>query len=208
MDVACDARRCRTEASAAAAVGVADMFVALRDHGSSAMIEWSPDNGSLAGPCAHAGGKVTATQTTSSWVTDLRGAPLHWVTAAAAPCTSIFKPIRVGCPIDLGSEPTDRFDESTRWWRHELLHRTVLKDHARSLQHFAAERDALESTWLLELPESGKSFEQADQLEQSWLDRLVTIGYDDRRPPELQRLWKRYDADAGVPATTRVRPTA
>ena len=56
------------------------------------------------------------------------GAALHWVTASAAPCLSLFKPLVLGAGLpDQGLHPDDRFDPQTRWWRHEILHRTALE---------------------------------------------------------------------------------
>src|SRR5699024_5216005 len=112
----------------------AHLFAALRDHGAGPSPRWSRLNGALAAPCAHAGGRLTSTQSTASWVSDLRGSPLHWATATSAPCTSLFKPVRIEDPVDLapGVEASNRYDPALRWWRHEVLHRLVLRDHAAS----------------------------------------------------------------------------
>jgi hypothetical protein len=116
----CKARRARTQRAASAATQVADLFAALRDHGPSGAPRWSPVNGALSAPCAHAGGLVTATQSTASWVSDLRPGGRHWVTGTAAPCTSLFKPVAVEQPLDVdpGPMPTNRYDPAYRWWRH------------------------------------------------------------------------------------------
>lgn len=158
---ACATRRGRTEAAASRAQTPADLMAALRDHGSASGPQWSPVNGALSAPCAHAGGLVTSTQSTSSWVADLRVAsdPLHWVTGTSAPCTSVFKPVRVGASLDRGASgidpvvmPGNTFDPAYRWWRHERLHRLVLRDHPASLARLVAERDRLEKRWLSEPP--------------------------------------------------------
>lgn len=121
----CVPRRLRTQAAADAASDVADLFAALRDHGPGGVPVHSMANGALGAPCVHAGGLVTSTQTTASWVADLRGAPLHWATGTSAPCTSLFKPVRVEQPVDLdgGARVRNRFDPHVGWWRHERLHR-------------------------------------------------------------------------------------
>ncbi|MCB0971908.1 MAG: hypothetical protein KDA97_10420, partial [Acidimicrobiales bacterium] len=162
---ACAVRRARTQPLAEAATSVADLFGALRDHGPTPSPTWSKVNGALAGPCAHAGGLVTATQTTASWVADLRGDPLHWATATAAPCTSTFKPVRVEAPAPRPGDDraTDRFDPEVGWWRHEALHRLAGRDHAAAVARFAAERDLLEARWLAEPPATGDAFDEAER---------------------------------------------
>ena len=60
-------------------------------------------------------------QATASWVAELRpGSAAHWVTATAAPCTSLYKPVQVTSPLDLGPEPSERYDPAALWWRHEV----------------------------------------------------------------------------------------
>jgi secernin len=199
---ACAARRARTERAAAAGTSPLDLMAALRDHGDAAGPVWSPVNGALSAPCAHAGGLVTSTQSTSSWVADLRdaAAPLHWVTGTSAPCTSVFKPVRVGEPLDIDppTMPRNAFDPAYRWWRHERLHRLVLRDAAASLARFAAERDRLEAAWVAEPPPGSTAFELAGAAEQRWLADLTAAGLPDRRPRWLQRQWRRTDRAAGL----------
>ncbi len=119
-----------TEPLACRATGPADLMEALRSHGPTAAPRWSPVHGGLTAPCAHAGGVLVSSQTTASWVSDLRDGPRHWATASSAPCTSLFKPVEVGAPVDLGPDPTNTFDAKSSWWRHELLHRRTLRAHS------------------------------------------------------------------------------
>ena len=196
----CGRRRARTQASAARAVTPGDLFAALRDHGEGPSPRWSPLNGALSAPCAHAGGMITATQTTASWVADLREAPLHWATATAAPCTSLFKPVRVGEPADLGPAPTDRFDGTTTWWRHELLHRAVLADHAALTARFSAARERVERAWLADPPTTDEAFSAAGDLEAAWLADVHSAALPDRRPRWLRGRWSRWDEAAALPA--------
>ncbi len=197
---ACTLRRGRTEASASEAEGPADLFAALRDHGPDPSPRWSPLNGALDAPCAHAGGKVTSTQTTSSWVADLRAEPIHWATATSAPCTSVFKPVRVDQPVDLGADPTNRFDPETVWWRHERLHRIALRDQPASTARFAAARDRAETAWLAEPPPTSEAFDRATELEAEWLADLTSARVPDRRPRWLRSLWSGLDAAADIEA--------
>jgi dipeptidase len=191
-------RRARTQASATAATGVLDLFAALRDHGPTGLPVYSPLNGALAAPCAHAGGLLTSTQTTASWVADLRAGPQHWVTGTSAPCTSVFKPVRVDQPVDLGPTPTDRFDDRTLWWRHERLHRATMIDPAALLPRYRHQRDLLESAWVADPPATGTAFEQAERLEAAWLDDVLSAGQPDRRPRLVRRLWDGWTRDAGM----------
>ena len=180
---ACAARRERTQAAASTARATADMMAALRDHGPGGLPRYSALNGALAAPCAHAGGVVTATQTTSSWVTDLRDrtSPQHWATATSAPCTSIFKPVWVGRPTDLGPAPTDHDDARTVWWRHERLHRATMADPQTLLPRFTHERDRLEDRWLQDPPSTADAFALADALEARWTIDVVGAEQPDRR---------------------------
>lgn len=200
----CAVRRARTQASAERAVGPADLMAALRDHGAGSGPRWSPVNGALSAPCAHAGGLITSTQSTASWVADLRvggaAAVRHWVTGTSAPCTSVFKPVAVEEPLDVdpAPRPDNRFDQAYRWWRHERLHRLALRDHAASLARFGPDRDRLEAGWLADPPDGATAFARADTLEDRWLADLVDADLPDRRPGWLRRLWRRTDQAAGV----------
>jgi dipeptidase len=195
----CAVRRTRTEAAASAAAGPADLMAALRDHGPTGTPQWSVVNGALAAPCAHAGGRLTSTQSTSSWVADLAGG-LHWATATSAPCTSLFKPVRVAEPVSVepAEAPTGSYDPAFVWWRHELLHRLVLRDHSLATARFVAERDAVERAWLAAPPATAAAFAEADALEARWLADLRTAGLPDGRPRWLRSLWARWDRSAGL----------
>jgi hypothetical protein len=185
-------------------MGVADLFAALRDHGGGSTPVWSPVDGALGAPCVHAGGEVSSSQSTASWVSDLRSDPLHWLTATSAPCTSTFHPARVDQPVDqvstFGPDPTNRFDAATRWWSHELLHRKVLRDHASSIEMFAADRDRLEHDWLAAPPTSEIAFAASAAAERRWLATLMAADHPDLRPPWLIDHWRDLDAMADLRA--------
>ena len=200
----CAARRSRTQASAERATDVAAMLAAVRDHDGPAP-RWSRVNGALAAPCAHAAGTLTTTQSTASWVADLRAERRHWVTATSAPCTSIAKPVRVAEPVDVdpAAMPTNQYDASYRWWRHERLHRRARRDVAAALARLGDERGRVEKEWFRHPPGSAEAFATADGLEEVWLKDLVEADLTDTRPGWLRRRWRAIDRAAGMPEMTQ-----
>jgi len=198
---ACAARRAVTQAGAGRATTPADLMAVLRSHGEDPLPRWSPLNGAMSAPCLHAGGLLTSTQTTASWVADLRpGHERHWVTATAAPCTSIFKPVRVDEPIEEEPSASNRFDPAVRWWRHELVHRAVLRDPGGLLPRITPERDRIEAAWLAEPPDSRDAFATSDDLDARWAAELSLVRPRDRRPAVPKALWGRLDRAAGIPS--------
>jgi dipeptidase len=191
------ARQLRTQSASSGSHGPAALMRALRDHGPNGAPSWSRLNGTLRAPCVHAGGVLASSQTTASMVSDLRGGVRHWVTGTSAPCTSTFKQVSVGDPVDLGPPPTNVFDAATLWWRHERVHRTMARDLAGQCASFATTRDELESSWIADPPGSLEAFRQAAQLEESWLAAHGQIG--DRRPAWVRRTWRELDQRAQMP---------
>ena len=156
----------------------------------------------------HAGGQASS-QTTASWVAQLRpGAATHWVTATAAPCTSLFKPVRLDEPLALGPEPTDRLDPAAPWWRHELLHRMVLRDPAAAYPVFAPERAWVQARWLSMPPEPAAAFAEADELLAKWTAAVAGRVGRDMRPTWARRYWAKRDERAGLPAGNAVQSEA
>lgn len=209
----CAVRRRTTEAAAGLAAGPLDLMRALRDHGSAdGTPRWSPVNGALSAPCAHAGGLVTSTQSTSSWVADLRpgrdggGAVSgrHWVTGTSAPCTGLFKPVTVTEPVPdepedgAGAPATDRDDPAHLWWRHERLHRLAVRDLGRAAARFGPERDRLEADWVAAPPDGTTAFKAGNEAEARWLASVEALHLDDRRPTWVRRQWRGWDRRAGL----------
>jgi len=198
---ACRTRRALTEGGAAAAAATpAAMMALLRSHGHTRAPRYALANGGMAAPCMHAGGVLASSQTTASWVSELRprSAGRHWVTATAAPCTSLFKPVSVEDPLDLGPAPADVFDDSTIWWRHERLHRRAMCDPESAYPRFVAERDALERDWLASPPTSAAAFARADALLAEWTERVAAQVSADGRPVWVRRYWRARDLRAGL----------
>jgi hypothetical protein len=140
----------------------------------------------------HAGGLVANSQTTASWVADLRRGGRHWTTATAAPCTGLFKPVRLDEPVDLGPAPVDVADDSL-WWRHERLHRRAVRDPVALYPLFTVEREATELAWLADPPSGAEAFAEADRLLERWTAQVSAHSGDDRRPPWTRRYWRIRD---------------
>ena len=196
-------RWCRTSALLAGRGGGLDareMMRFLRDHGAQAARQrgWRPD-GILGGAVsAHAtyGPVRRFGQTTASWVAEVgNGRAVHWLTATAAPDTGIFKPVFFGPGFkgaklpDFGPAPTDVYDARTRWWRHERLHRAVLRNYPERMAAYAGERDRLEASFIERVdallardggPEeagalSAALWREADEAEACWYERVRKI---------------------------------
>jgi dipeptidase len=171
-------------------IGLRQAMQTLRSHGTGSSVLQSVDRSLLgATVCMHAGaGPVRNSQSVGSMVVHLTPQQsTAWVTGTSAPCTSIFKPVwlDVGLPFE---EPdlTGTFDSRCLWWRHERLHRAVIKDFSARLPVFAAERDRLEESFLTGVSLWGPDFEArkmfstqcfqlADQSSQEWLDRVKAV---------------------------------
>jgi dipeptidase len=198
------ARLARTSELCASAKTPADLVAVLRDHGAGRRWPvYARANGAMRAPCMHAGGLVAASQTTASWVSELRpGGARHFATATAAPCLAVFKPVRVGEPLELGPAPSDRFDPRTLWWRQERLHRTLIADPEPLAAEYARERDALETQIAAEGLGPVEAFARADGLLARWLARLADRPARDRRPPIARAYWRKRDARAGIASAT------
>jgi secernin len=191
-----------------------DMMSILRDHGPEAGANWRPADTMGRTLCMHASAGSRRSQTTGSLVSELRpGGALHWVTASAAPCLSLFKPVLLAAGLpDQGPRPTDRFDAHARWWRHERLHRLTLRDYAPLAALAREERDALEAAfaermdqarWADDGPAALRGavhacWREADAAEERWLQQVA--GAAPRRGAGSHgRSWSSLNRTAGLP---------
>jgi len=110
----------------------------------------------------------------------------------------LFKPVSVEDALELGPPPTDRADPRSLWWRHERLHRQVLRDPARLRPLFAAERDAIEARWRGAPPESAAAFAEGDRALADWTARVAAAAGADTRPRAVRRYWRVRDARAAI----------
>jgi len=184
----------------------------LREHGANDQKDWNPGKGLFgAEVCMHASlGMVRSSQTTGSMISHLKlNQDIHWLSGTAAPCTSVFKPVwfDAGLP-DLGASPSGIYDETTLWWRHENLHREILRDYSTRITEVASGSAALEKEFLAETVqicqqsiESRKAFTQqcfskAEQKELSWLDKIAHMPILHNRPILDRFAWEKFDRRA------------
>ncbi len=181
---------------------------------------WSPDRAILgAQVCMHTGwGPARESNTAGSLVARL-GDPLdeYWVTGTSTPCTGIFKPIWLDAGLpDLGPTPGATYDGESLWWKHELLHREVLRDYALRLGEYAQRRDALEKEFLDEargadiwsrekrLQYSAECFSRAETAEAEWLQAVLKVK-PERKPRFYYRLaWMKFNRSAGMSDLSRL----
>lgn len=159
------------------------MMRALRSH--PGQHDWRPDSSLTKwSVCMHQGfGPFRVSQSVGSLVSEISpDLTTHWVTGTSAPCTSIFKPIWMdsGLP-SMGKSVINKYDSATLWWKHEELHREILKDYPERIKMIESERDELESEFFhlisgkksANLGERKKfsihAFEKAEQKRKEWL---------------------------------------
>jgi dipeptidase len=195
---ACDTRTEQTRAAAEEASDLGGMMRALRGHGDDEWPRYALINGTLSMPCMHGGGVVASSLSTASWVCELTAdGAAHWVTGTSSPCLSLFKPVALDQPVELGPDPNDRADGSL-WWAHERLHRSVMRDPANLATLFLDERDEEERTWLESPPDSEVAFARHRELIDRWQARVDKVKAKDRRPIWARSYWKTRDKRAGL----------
>ena len=195
------------------ALTVADMMAFLRHHDGSQV-----DTAVLgADVCMHAGfGPVRRSQTTGSMVSQLKqGQATHWLTGTAAPCLSLFKPVwlEAGLPAQ-GEPPTAVYSAANRWWRHENLHRAVLRDYATRAPLVQKERDKLEAHFLAEANQldqksasaqerrafSERCFRADEAHHTAVLSQVKNTAVSRRSAWYYRRAWQKFNQQAHFPA--------
>ncbi|HEY5106344.1 MAG TPA: C69 family dipeptidase [Caulobacteraceae bacterium] len=197
------------------AMTVPDMIAILRDHGPPAAgdREWRPDDDASRTICMHAASGARRSQTTGSMVSELSGErAVHWVTASSAPCLSVFKPVlfESGLP-DQGPAPGGQFDVQSRWWRHERLHRAVLRDFAGHASSVRAACETLERAFSeridLALAQGAEPKVLRSIVADCWreaddAERVLSAVMKTQRPmarSSYRLSWARLDQVAGMP---------
>ena len=186
----------------------------LRDHGENGENGWRPDKG-LTGAtvCMHAGfGPARGSQTTGSMVSHLHpNLTTHFMTATAAPCTGTFKPLWLDIEIsETGPLPSETYDPSTPFWRHESLHRETLRDFDTRIRLYQENRDALENEFvsgaldrLHSVPSergmfSARCFADASAAELKWLERIQSQKIQKRNNLFYTLAWKHFNRQAQI----------
>ncbi|HSM29862.1 MAG TPA: hypothetical protein VK854_04110, partial [Woeseiaceae bacterium] len=176
----------------------------LRDHGEgNERPSYRRLNGAMSGPCMHAGGWLAASQTVGSFVADLGdSAKRYWATGTATPCLSVFRPVAINRPHDVGS-PAGKRDGSL-WWRFEAVHRAMLAADGAMLADYLPERDRVQAL-VLESDEAA-AWQIADSWLQEWQGRLSANAQGDARPSWLRRYWQALDTRASQQGRLPWRP--
>lgn len=208
-------RQCRTTDALTArrgAIAPLDAMALLRDHGAQGQLpDFTPATG-LTGMtvCAHAGyGPIRSSQSVGAMVAHLRKDNITvWVTGTSATCLSAFKPVWLdgGLP-DLGPDPFGIANPATLWWRHEDLHRAVLRDYAvraPRVRATVADLEAQFTTWASDCgPEpraraevSAHCFTAADEQLSALLPQVAQQTARRRLPRLYAAAWRRWDREA------------
>jgi dipeptidase len=202
--------RCLAEKSGG--IQVHDAMQFLRMHGEESADTLHLDRSLLgASVCMHASaGPVRNSQSVGSLVahlTDLR--PTIWVTGTSAPCTSIFKPVWVDSGVPLAEpSPEGTYDERCLWWRHEKLHRAVLRNYQQRSAAYSADRNDLEAQFITQAGQCGDSvemrrefskacFQTAGAAEARWMEQVLAI--PEGKPRVYYRsAWRQFDQQAKI----------
>jgi secernin len=212
-------RRACTLKSAQANKGkitVKTMMEVLRSHAGSGGTPGAIDRPVMgADVCNHAGfGPIRISQSTGSFVVQVKSDGMAaWFTGTSAPCTSVFKPVWIdaGLPSD-APNPKGTFDEYSLWWKHELLHREVLKDHSTRLFVYSAERDQLENRFIERVEQSGilpaeerlsiskQCYAEALSATEKWTDEVRKMPVKNKNRFYYAWAWQRINQEAKLPA--------
>jgi len=192
-----------------------DVIGLLRSHFTDDDPRWTPDNGVTgADVCMHAGwGPIRVSQSAGSMVTVLkkRQPPTHWVTGTAAPCLSVFKPVWLDSGLPQLTPAGGTYEESVLYWRHEALHRAVLRDYAVRKNVFAAEQTEFQIGLFAEVQQQAmadrearaaitrRAFEQADEKETAWLAKVRQQKVTRKNTALYASAWRKFDREAGMP---------
>lgn len=207
-------RRAQTMRLGEACRGKLDVSAAmdiLRSHGHQADDNFEPAAANNGAVCMHAAGPITRSQTTGSLVAELvPGSPTFWFTGTSAPCLSVFKPVySPGQNLSLAdfAAPGATPDRSL-WWRHERLHRFILRNYQERAPEFVPRLRELEAEFVAEAaaltePQqrdafSQRAFERAHKQLQQFEKELAERKWHRRRRPRPFYSFYRRSIDRSV----------
>jgi len=197
-------------------ITVKTMMEVLRSHAGSGGTPGAIDRPVMgADVCNHAGfGPIRSSQSTGSFVVHVKPDGMTaWFTGTSAPCTSVFKPVWIdaGLPSD-APNPKGTFDEHSLWWKHELLHREVLKDYSIRLFVYSAERDQLENRFIERVEQSSdllaeerlamskQCYAEALSATEKWTDEVRKTPVKNKNRFYYAWAWQRFNQEAKLPA--------
>jgi dipeptidase len=208
-------RECETTGALQQATGTIKeetMFDLLRHHR-----DGFPSSRALtsADVCMHAGaGPIRSSQSTGSLVARIRedGVTL-WATGTSAPCTSLFKPLWFESGLPRETMPASaEFDDDLLWWRHELLHRTVIMDPATYLPLITDEQKKAEAAFLAKARAvqenssvqekrqvSETCFNEADEITDRWIEKVRETEPVNRAGFLYRRAWEKWNHKVNFP---------
>ena len=163
--------------------------------------------------CVHAGPQEDRQwQATGAMVSEARpDGIVGWFTATASNCLSIFKPVFPGIELpDIGTYPNEQYDQTSLWWKHELMHRRVMADFDNLMPIIRKDFDAIEADFLKEAPSVLRSeakqkkefvehcFHQAEEATEKWIKRLEARSDLSFHDPDYKDMWQKYNRQAGL----------
>jgi dipeptidase len=195
----------------AGSLNLSKAFGILRDHGEAPYRPASHFLGNRI--CAHAANPLArnATQTTGSLVAELTpDSQTYWASGTAAPCTSVFKPIRIGRQTlpDLGPAPGPTYDPANLWWRHEKLHRALLVDFSAGRSRIEQAQQALEAIWLKRATQMApetfynltrEAFQQASDALPDWIEKVKPVSSSSISGWIYRTYWTKQNRAAQIP---------
>ena len=163
--------------------------------------------------CMHAGPQENRWwQADGAMVTDVGvDGAMAWVTGTSGTCLSIFKPVFLGVALpDIGPIPTEHFDPTSLWWKHELLHRRAMADFEHLMPDIRKEFDVLEAEFLQQAATVKKGipahkyefmeycFRKAMQATETWIAALSARSDLSFKDQAYGALWHRFNYAAGL----------
>jgi dipeptidase len=192
-----------------------DMMGILRTHRKTSDNGFTPGKGLTgADVCMHAGfGPIRASQSAGSMVSVInKDGVTHWLTGTAAPCTSLFKPVWMdsGIPESVKT-PGKMYDASVTWWRHEALHREIIKDYPNRILVIESELRKTQASFLELESEmrnrsagkraefSAECFAESAKLEEDWLKKVKKLPLQNHNHFYYSMAWKKLNKQAEMP---------